>query len=326
MPELPLFDQPDEPPPQASRLAPLLRGLAEQGVYFGTSSWKYEGWLGTIYTPTRYHTRGKFSQKKFEAECLQEYAHVFPVVGGDFSFYQFPSAVYWQRFFSDTPGTLLFGLKVPEEITVRRWPGHARYGTRAGEPNCGFLDARVFEQLFARPLAAYQRRVAVLMFEFGTFAKQDFAQPADFFDELDPFLTALPKGFRYGIEVRNPDYLGEAYFSMLARHNVAHVFNAWTRMPTLADQLAKPGAITADFQVARALLPRGRSYEQAVAELSPYEEVKAPQPAARDGLRQIAATARARRQPAFLFVNNRLEGHAPTTIEAVAETLETDVP
>jgi hypothetical protein len=25
--------------------------------------------------------------------------------------------------------------------------------------------------------------------------------------------------------------------------------------------------------------------------------------------------------PAFLFVNNRLEGHAPTTIEAVADRL-----
>jgi hypothetical protein len=30
-------------PPQAARLAPKLRALADQGVYFGTSSWKYEG-------------------------------------------------------------------------------------------------------------------------------------------------------------------------------------------------------------------------------------------------------------------------------------------
>jgi hypothetical protein len=34
-------------------------------VYFGTSSWKYEGWLGSIYTPERYLTRGKFSKKKW---------------------------------------------------------------------------------------------------------------------------------------------------------------------------------------------------------------------------------------------------------------------
>jgi uncharacterized protein YecE (DUF72 family) len=84
----------NELPSQAARLAPKLRTLANQGVYFGTSSWKYEGWLGSIYTADRYNTRGKFSAKKFEAEFLAEYASTFPVVGGDFSFYQFPSAEY----------------------------------------------------------------------------------------------------------------------------------------------------------------------------------------------------------------------------------------
>ena len=60
---LPLFGEEEESPPQAKRLGPKLRALAEQGVYFGTSSWKYDGWLGSIYSPERYHTRGKFSQK-----------------------------------------------------------------------------------------------------------------------------------------------------------------------------------------------------------------------------------------------------------------------
>jgi uncharacterized protein YecE (DUF72 family) len=79
-------------PPQASRLAPKLRALADNGVYFGTSSWKYDGWIGSIYSAARYQTRGKFSKTKFEAECLAEYAATFPVVCGDFSFYQFPAA------------------------------------------------------------------------------------------------------------------------------------------------------------------------------------------------------------------------------------------
>ncbi len=33
----------DDIPQQAVRLAPNLRALADQGVYFGTSSWKYDG-------------------------------------------------------------------------------------------------------------------------------------------------------------------------------------------------------------------------------------------------------------------------------------------
>ena len=87
----PAFDADDAPPPQAARLAPKLRALAGRGIYFGTSSWKYEGWLGSIYSEGRYKTRGKHSKKKFEETCLAEYAETFPAVCGDFAFYQFPS-------------------------------------------------------------------------------------------------------------------------------------------------------------------------------------------------------------------------------------------
>jgi Protein of unknown function DUF72 len=141
----------DELPPQAARLAPKLRYLAERGVYFGASSWKYEGWLGSIYSEDRYLTRGKHSKKKFEETCLTEYARTFPTVCGDFAFYQFPSAEYWDRLFSQTPRNFLFGLKVPEDITVSTWPKHARYGARAGHDNEHFLDARMIRPKRNRP-------------------------------------------------------------------------------------------------------------------------------------------------------------------------------
>ena len=84
----------------------MLKTLATQGIYFGTSSWKYEGWLGSIYTPERYMTRGKFARRKFEDECLAEYAEVFPAVGGNFSFYEFPTPEYWHRLFGSAIDTL----------------------------------------------------------------------------------------------------------------------------------------------------------------------------------------------------------------------------
>src|SRR5262245_65626122 len=143
----PLFEQDDEPPPQAARLAPRLRALADQGIYFGTSSWKYEGWLGSIYSAERYLSRGKFSKKRFEAECLAEYAETFPTVCGDFAFYQFPSDDYWERLFVRTPDDFLVGLKVPEDITVATWPKHARYGKRAGQENEYLLEAQTLERV-----------------------------------------------------------------------------------------------------------------------------------------------------------------------------------
>ncbi len=311
---LPLFE---EPPPLKLALAPRLHALAAKGVYFGTSSWKYEGWLGSIYTRGRYETRGRFSRKKFEAECLAEYAETFPAVCGDFSFYNFPAPDDWQRLFASCPSGLMFGLKVPEMITVRTWPSHARYGARGGRENESFLDSSLFASAFAGPLEPHAARVGVLIFEFGTMSRKQDETPSRFYQALDRFLTAIPAGFRYAVEVRNKEFLEPDYFDMLRARGVAHVFNAWTRMPPLEEQTAVEEAYTADFLVARALLRHGRSYEQAVRQFEPYERIQEPNEGAREGLRRLVERALSRKQLAFLFVNNRLEGNAPSTIQAV---------
>ena len=312
----PDFNAPDRPP-QAARLAPKLRALAANGVYFGTSSWKYEGWLGSIYSPARYQTRGKHSKARFERECLAEYVETFRTVCGDFALYQFPSEDYWAGLFDQLPAGFLLGLKVPEDITVAKWPGHARYGNRAGEVNEDFLNPLVFSAYFARRLAPYADRVGPLIFEFGTFNKATFPNPGDFYGRLDTFLKALPEGFRYSIEIRNADYLSPDYFDLLRSRNVAHCFNAWTRMPGLDDQSRLDDAYTADFTVVRALLKKGRGYEDAVDNFQPYDRIQDVSEEAREGMATIARWATPMK-PAFLFVNNRLEGNAPSTIEAVS--------
>lgn len=323
MAQLTLFDEPiDDRPPLARRLSPRLSMLARQGIYFGTSSWKYPGWQGSIYSTKKYQVRGRFSLAKFEAECLSEYAETFPVVGGDFSFYQFPSRSFWDRLFGETPPKLLFGLKVPESVTVHTWPRHPRYGPRGGQLNDDFLNPEILVEQFLAPLAPHQARIAVLMLEFGAFSKAMMGSTAEFRERLGEFLGVLPGGYRFAVEIRNSDYLQPEYFSTLAAHGAAHVFNAWTRMPELGQQASLPGAFTTNFAVVRALLSRGRSYEQAVQLFEPYREVQQPNPAARAGLRLLVDRSRELKQPIFLFVNNRLEGNAPGTIEAVIESLE----
>jgi hypothetical protein len=54
--------------------------LADKGVFIGTSSWKYEGWLGQLYTPSLYEYRGKVAKTRFDRGCLAEYAEVFKTV------------------------------------------------------------------------------------------------------------------------------------------------------------------------------------------------------------------------------------------------------
>jgi hypothetical protein len=81
------------------------------------------------------------------------------------------------------------------------------------------------------------------------------------------------------------------------------------------------GVFTADFTAVRALLSRGRTYERAVETFGPHTLVQEPDETARDAMRQIAERSIRQRQPAFLFVNNRLQGNAPSTIEAVVERM-----
>lgn len=300
------------------RLQTSLASLAARGVYMGGSSWKYPGWIGQVYTEDRYLTRNKLSKKKFEAECLTEYAEVFPAVGGDFSFYNFPTGEQWARLFGQAPG-LLFGLKAPEAVTVKTWPKHARYGSRSGAENDMFLNADLLTHSFLEPLAAYREQVGVVMLEFGTMSKAQYAEPGRFVEDLDAFLGALPPAFRYGVEIRNQDYLGPEYLGCLRAHNVAHVFNAWTRMPALEVQVRHPENYTADFTVARALLRRGRGYAQAVDAFEPYDRIQDPYPEVREGLAYLAQQSIERKQISMLFVNNRLEGNSPETMLGVAE-------
>ncbi len=310
---LPLFDP--GPSFDKAALAERLRSLASDNIWIGTSSWKYPGWLDQVYSRDRYLTRGKLSQKRFEAECLAEYAETFPIVCGDFSFYQFPTPEFWQRLFATAPAGLRFALKVPEEVTADVFPRHARYGPRAGMKNESFLNADALAAGFLEPLDPYCDRIATLIFEFGARS----TAPREFITRLGPFLNALPPSFRYSVEVRNRSLLIPAYFDCLAQRKAAHVFNAWTKMPPLIEQISIPGAFTSDFTVVRALLREGRAYEQAVEQLSPYDRVRDENPAGREAIRALIRRMREERRAALIFVNNRFEGNAPTTIQAITE-------
>src|SRR5450756_1128914 len=123
---------------------------------------------------------------------------------------------------------------------------------------------RQFEEMFVRPLLPHRRKTALLIFEFGAFGRRSFNDVSEFVDRLDPFLAQLPPEFRYAVEIRNPGFLEKDYFSCLQAHNVAHVYNAWSKMPELRRQMAIPDSATAAFEVCRALLRHGRVYREAV--------------------------------------------------------------
>lgn len=286
------------------------------GVHFGTSSWNYPGWKGLIYSRD-YPATGAV------AEMLGEYARypLFGTVGIDASFYT-PLTERTLTSYADVlPDGFECVSKVWDRITVHTF-AKARDKKKAGEANPDFLNAELFTEAVLAPCRRhFEGHTGPFVFEFQTIAKKDQIGPDEFARKLDEFFGRIPREARYAVEVRNAEFLTPAYFAVLREHDVGHVFNSWTRMPSIGMQLDLPGVISAGFLVARVLLRPGRYYAEAVEAFAPYDEIKEPNPELRNDIVRLVRTAEKLRIPAYILVNNRAEGSAPKTIAAVAALL-----
>jgi uncharacterized protein YecE (DUF72 family) len=299
-----------------------LSELAKSGIFLGASSWKYPGWRGMLYDESRYVYRGKFAVSRFEKNCLTEYAEVFKTVCVDAAYYVFPSVKYLEGLAAQVPADFQFGFKVTDTITLKTFPNLPRFGVRAGRPNEYFLNAEAFERGFLKPCEAIRPHVGILMFEFSRFYGTDFEHGRDFVAALDTFLGRLPSGWPYGVEMRNAKWLTPEYFECLSRHGITHVFNSWNAMPPVDEQMALHGSRTnPNLVAARFLLKPGRSYEEAVKTFQPYDRIKEPNPTARAAGKALIAEGKLARpkRTTLIFVNNRLEGNALDTIQAMVE-------
>ena len=144
------------------------------------------------------------------------------------------------------------------------------------------------------------------MFKFSHFWPSDYQRGRDFVADLDTFLGKLPKGWPYGIEMRNRALLRDEYFACLARHGVTHVFNSRDAMPSVSEQMALPGSRTnPELVAARFLLKPGRKYEDAVKAFQPYDRTQEVNEEARKaGARMVVEAERYEpRRKTYIYVN-----------------------
>lgn len=311
--------------PAPSALAGLSPDLAHRlpaRLRFGTSSWTYPGWKGLIYH------RDYASDRDFRGGCLEEFGRFpwFRTVGIDHSFYSPARAGTLDRYAAQLPEGFPWLSKVWERITVPRFGHHPRYGELAGRDNPSFLDAALFCDAV---LPAYDRpgireRTGPFVFQFQSLVGCDASDIASFLDRLESFLTALPRTFRYAIELRSPELLQPRYFEILNDAGATHCFNHWDRMPPLITQMraaAQAGGLQADFYVARLLTPLGVDYAQSVQQFEPFDKLMQEQPRMRQDVVRLAMRALHRDADAFILVNNRVEGNSPSTIDAIGRMI-----
>ncbi len=288
----------------------------------GTATWNYPGWRGIVYPASA-------PESMSSAERLALYAQSgrFDTVEADFTFYRPQNAPEWRRYAAALPPKFPVVSKVWEEITCERFPQIERQGDRGGKFNPHFLDAEAFKTFVLGPAEeGFADHLGPFVFEFRRDRRPTPEGKKKFRHDLDRFLAALPRGHRYAVEIRTREYFDAEHVAMLQFHSVAHVLNWWTAMPPISDQIAVEGVAEADFLISRILVAPGRDYADAVRMFTPYDRIREAQPRMREDAAAVARIAEEKKKEFFLIVNNRAEGSAPYTINAIRRMLGQDPP
>ena len=314
------------------RDVPRLRELAEKNIFLGTSSWKYEGWLHQVYN-ANYERMVKgnsvLNETKFNNECLSEYTTVFPAVCNDSSYYRLPEIKSLEKVEKELPSKFKMTFKVPDQVTLRQERKYIGGKMVSGDLNPSYLNPNVFKDYILKPIEqVFKGKLGTLIFEFsphfwdkGWGSNRDYDHEA-FVNDLDKFLGALPKGFSYAVEVRDPILIISSYddyLNSLKKHNVTHIINAQTWMPPIEEQIKRKGIITNNHIVIRALTRPGLKHEDAKKRYLPYDQIKEPMPEMRQTIAHLMTQAEHEQWTLEAYFNNRTEGNAPDTIKAVLD-------
>jgi uncharacterized protein YecE (DUF72 family) len=297
---------------ERTRLRPLAARLPAN-VRFGTSSWSFSGWKGIVYAHTR-----RTSELAYDG--LREYAAhpLLRTVGIDRGYYAPIPREDLARYFDQTPDDFVFCTKAPESVVSPIVTAH-RDKQRAGQRNEDFLSvARLADELLSPLVDELGHKAGPVLLEFPPLPPQARLRPLDFAEALDDFLAELPPEMPFAVELRDRALFTDAYRAVLARRNVAHVFNYWSFVPTPGQQRAIIGIDPQPFVVVRLLLRPGARYEAQREAFAPFDRVIEADPGMRLEVVELLRDAQSRGVPAYVLVNNKAEGCSPRTIEAIA--------
>ncbi len=244
------------------------------GLYIGTSGWSYRDWKDGFYPPGLPASR-----------YLTEYARHFDAVEVDSTFYGLPRESSVLRWADLTPDGFLFCPKMVRTVT------HDKQ----------LVDAEAETAEFIQRLGLLGPKLGPIVLQF------DYTFGPDRGEVLLDYLTSLPPGPRFAVEVRNRGWLRESFFEMLTATNTALVLQDLHYMPRL-------DRVTTDFTYVRWLGRRAdmdrfdRLVKDRTRELSWWVE-------------QVSRWL-SRGIKVYAFANNHYQGHAPATVQLFLEQLQ----
>jgi uncharacterized protein YecE (DUF72 family) len=291
----------------------LLAGGLPEGLRLGTSSWSFPGWQDILYAG--HHTSSTLARCGLSAYSAHPWLGT---VGLDSTYYALPNRQRLADYAAQVPPRFRFLVKAPALVTdpLRRAPG-----ARPTGPNPSFLDVGLAsEQVIGPVLDGLADRAGVLLFQFPPLGAHWTAVPRRFAETLYRFLSRLPTGPRYAVELRDARLLTPDLAEAL-RHGGAHPgLCVHPRLPGLEQQRRVFARLAPGPLILRWVLRPNRGYDEAKTLYRPFDRLHEPDPDHRRLIAGLAGEALAADQEVYVIVNNKAEGCAPLSLLALMET------
>jgi uncharacterized protein YecE (DUF72 family) len=215
----------------------------------------------------------------------------------------------------------------PPAQTVGRWlgeaPAHFRFTCKAPKMITHELRLRACEKALEEFLGAMQP----LHGHLGAILVQlppSFA-PGEDGTALRDFVRGLPRGWRFAIEFRHPDWHQPRFTRLLEDHGVCWV---WSDMTSLEGQAQGPFGIlpeTAPFLYVRLMGDPRTKYNAAGVRVSRYREILWPRAGAIESWAVRLGKLVEQGRSVYAFANNHYEGFAPMTAQRLGERLGIEI-
>ena len=311
-------------------------------LFIGTTSDRYAGWMGQIYSKDKYEGRitrrtttvgGKtFTEEVLPVDSVVEYYDHFSVLEIDFTFYRplidrkgtptqnFHVLQTYQKHMTENDRMIL---KVPQLVFAKK----LRRGKEYIE-NPDYLNTELYIKGFYEPATSLlETLLAGMIFEQEYQRKSESSTPENLALELDEFFSNIPKDSRYHVEIRTARLLEQPLFDVLEKHGVGLVLSHWTWLPSLHIQFEKAQGAkfnSSNSLLIRLLTPRGKTYAETYTSAFPFnamiEGMLNP-----NTVQDTATVVRAALKDGryvYLLINNRAGGNAPLIAAEIVEHLD----
>ena len=316
--QLDLFGASAAPGVEPASISPAVMDVAGRlpgTIRMGTSSWSFPGWAGLVWT-------GRHPAEVLSRDGLPAYARhpLLRAAGIDRTYYAPLSAEGFALHAAQVPEGFRFLVKASQLCTfpsLREGPGRG-----APQVNPRFLDAAFARDAVVAPaVEGLGHRLGTLLFQFPPLPRSETRDPPRFAARLATFLTALPRGPRYAVEIRDGELLHPGYAAALSASGAAHGFTVHPSMPSLEVQAATAPVEDQPQLVVRWMLGHGRGYEEARELYAPFDRLAAPDPESRTSIAELIRRAVRAGKEGLVIVNNKAEGSSPLSIVELARAV-----